>query len=407
MIVDSDVPFSLKEINAAWLTRALKDGGVISDEEVTGFTHRVIGQETGFLGEVAILNLTYSRADSGAPSSMVLKIPTPLKNRRMGQSMGVYEKEIRFYSQLSTSLNVRSPKHYYGALDKFDDPDVVLSRLEKLHRSPIWLVAIFSLLLMWFVGFRPRRYVLLIEDVSYLRLGDQVGGCSHEDMKRALGAMAKLHAQFWDTDELRAMTWVQPGHLTSKLIHMMYLQSGGKFIEANGDRITERQAELLTWLKANGMALTEMLGSEPRTLLHGDFRLDNLCFDDQTGEVLLLDWQTMLTGSIGQDLAYFLSASVPLDTPDEDIQDLLHHYQQCLADEGIEISEDWLRWQYEAGMVATLYRIAPTANDENLDFGEQRGPELINTWIVKILNKLEGIEFEQLINGPPAVKALG
>jgi thiamine kinase-like enzyme len=407
MIVDSDVPFSLEEIDATWLTKALKTGGVIEDEEVTGFTHRVIGQETGFLGEVAILNLTYSRPDTSAPSSMILKIPTPLKNRRMGQSMGVYEKEIRFYSHLGPSLKVRSPKHYYGALDKFDDPDVVLTRLERLHRSPIWLVAIFSLLLMWFVGFRPRRYVLLIEDVSHLRLGDQVGGCSPEDMKRALAAMAKLHAQFWDTDELRAMTWVQPGHLTSKLIHMMYLQSVEKFIEANSERMTERQTELLTWLKANGMTLTEILGSEPRTLLHGDFRLDNLCFDDEAGEVILLDWQTMLTGSVGQDLAYFLSATVPMDTPEEDIQDLLHHYRQCLADEGIEVSDDWLRWQYEAGMVATLYRIAPTANDANLDFGEARGPELINTWIVKILNKLEGIEFEQLINGPPAVKALG
>ena len=100
MKILKNVPFSREEIDPAWLTSALRDSGVIAEEEVVDVTHRVIGEETGFLGEVAILNLKYSDPASTAPASMVLKIPTALKNRVMGQLMGVYEKEIRFYNCL-------------------------------------------------------------------------------------------------------------------------------------------------------------------------------------------------------------------------------------------------------------------------------------------------------------------
>lgn len=101
---------------------AMKDGGHLRTGEVVSFTHHVVGEETGFLGEIAILSLTYSSDaaaqsfDAVLPKTMVLKIPTPLKNRVMGQSLGVYEKEIRFYSQLKEKLNIRTPGYYYGVM---------------------------------------------------------------------------------------------------------------------------------------------------------------------------------------------------------------------------------------------------------------------------------------------------
>ena len=147
----------------------------------------------------------------------------------------------------------------------------------------------------------------------------------------------------------------------------------------------------------NGMALTEMLGAEPRTLLHGDFRLDNLCFDDNTGEVVVMDWQTMLTGSAGGDIAYFLSASVPQGAGRAVIDDLLEHYRDCLAENGIEVSRAWLHWQYEAGMLSTLYKISQAASQQNLDIGVERGPELIQGWIDKILDKLEDVDLDTLL----------
>ena len=84
------------------------------------------------------------------------------------------------------------------------------------------------------------------------------------------------------------MNWIAPIAATSKIIQMMFLQTVGKFKSVNEDRLLERQVQLVEWLNANGEALTEKLGEEAATLLHGDFRLDNICFDDAKGEILLL-----------------------------------------------------------------------------------------------------------------------
>ncbi|MBT3625875.1 MAG: hypothetical protein HN526_17415, partial [Gammaproteobacteria bacterium] len=113
MITQSEVPYSLKDITVSWFTMALRESRIIKDEEVVSFTHEVIGEEAGFNGEVAIFKLEYSDQSSSAPTSMVLKIPTALKNRTLGQTMGLYEKEIRFYRDLESSVNIRTPRHYY------------------------------------------------------------------------------------------------------------------------------------------------------------------------------------------------------------------------------------------------------------------------------------------------------
>ena len=399
--IQSDVPFGLSEIDAAWLTGALREGGVLGEEEVTGFTHRIIGEETGFLGQVVILTLEYSHEDVDAPATMVLKIPTPLKNRVMGQTMGVYEKEIRFYRDLKQKLRIRTPQHYYSALSAVDDPEMVRERLGKLQQLPVSVVAMMTVLVRWFFSLRPRRYVLLIEDVSRYRLGDQLGGCSEGDVRAALNAMAKLHSQFWDSEELDSLTWIQPVNLTTKIMHMVYMQSVGKYRKAHEKNLSARQVRLLDWLKENGLRLTETLSQNPKTLIHGDFRLDNLCFDDDRGEALVLDWQNMLAGSAALDLSYFLSAALPFDTSEEKVNELIEHYRQRLTEEGVEISPERIRWLYDVGMLAMLHRIAPILFQETLELGSDRGPEVMQMWVDKTYARLERIDFEGILDRIP------
>ena len=53
MITQPEVPFSLKDITVDWFTTALRESDIIKDEKVVSFTHKVIGEEAGFNGEVA------------------------------------------------------------------------------------------------------------------------------------------------------------------------------------------------------------------------------------------------------------------------------------------------------------------------------------------------------------------
>jgi len=402
MKILKNVPFSREEIDPAWLTSALRDSGVIAEEEVVDVTHRVIGEEAGFLGEVAILNLKYSDPASTAPASMVLKIPTALKNRVMGQLMGVYEKEIRFYNQLQPELSIRSPRHYYSALSAADDPGVVLERLKKLDQQPIWVIALLAVVMRWLFGLMPRRYVLLIEDVSHHRLGDQSQDSSDDDVERALTTLARLHGQFWGSEALDKMSWISPVDLTGKLIEIANKQAIKKYREANAASLSDSQYKLLDWIEANGLELTALQGRHPRTLLHGDFRVDNLCFDDTVGEAIVLDWQTMVSGSGGMDLAYFLSNALPLEASEERVNELIEFYRQGLAREGVEISFERLRWLYELGMLSMLQKIAPIMFQEQLELGSERGPEVMQGWVNKTYRRLESVQYLDILARNPA-----
>lgn len=402
MLTSTDVPFSLAEINKDWLTSALRDSGLIGDAEVTDFSHRIIGTEAGFNGEVAILQLQYSDPDIDAPTSMVLKIPTALKNRILGQTMGLYEKEIRFYRDLKPQLKLRSPRHYYSALDVADDPDVVLERMVGLNKMPMWLINVLSKVASFVIARTPRRYVLLIEDLSSYRMGDQMQACSDTDARRVLSGIASIHGQFWNSEALATMSWIAPVTSTNKIVQMMFHQSIENFRRGYQDKLSERQLQLINWVAENGMALTEKLGAEPATLLHGDARLDNVCFDDASDDIILFDWQTMQRGPAGMDLAYFLSAAVPVDADEARINDLITYYHEQLQEQGVEISSERLRWQYEMGMLAMVHRVIPTLYQDQMDLGSDRGPKMMQQWVDKILSKLEPIRFETILSDVPA-----
>ena len=400
-----DIPFSLSEITADWLTRALREQGLINPStSVASFTSQTIGAEAGFNGDVAILTLDYQGADENpeAPASLVVKIPIASKNRIMGQTMGLYEKEIRFYRDLQPILSVRAPRHYYSALDAADDPDVVMERLQGLNSLPVGVVRVLTKALSWFVRMTPRRYVLLIEDLSSYRLGDQMDNYSAEELRRILAAMARLHAQFWDSEELKSRTWIQPMAATSRIIQGMFLDSIKKFRAEVGDDLSDRQQQLVGWLCEHGAELTERLGEEPPTLLHGDFRLDNICFDDGKDEILLFDWQTMQNGAAGMDLAYFLSAALPDDASHHEIDETIAAYHDALLDQGVDISAARLRWQYDVGMLAMLHRILPAMFQGSLELGEGRGRDMIQAWVNKTFRRVEPIQFESILAAAPA-----
>jgi hypothetical protein len=370
---------------------------VLEGAAVTDFIMDVLGDQVGFNGEVVIIAPTYSPPSASAPASLVLKIPTASKNRIMGQTMGLYEKEIRFYRDLQPGLNIRTPRHYFSALDVADDPDVILERLRGMNRLPIWMIRGIVALANRFVSGNPRRYALLIEDLSGYRMGDQAAGCSDEDARHIVAAMARLHAQFWASETLDEKSWITPYAVTSRIMQMRFLQGVDQYLCDEGGSLTPARRDLIGWLRKNGIALTETFGDEPATLLHGDVRLDNICFDDATGEVVLFDWQTILAGPGASDLAYFISATLPGDADESQVDELIDVYHGELSQHGVDVSRDRLRWQYEVGMLTMLHRVLPTTYPDQMELDAGRGLPLLQAWISRIYNRLEQIDHERIL----------
>ncbi|MBL6690949.1 MAG: phosphotransferase [Pseudomonadales bacterium] len=394
MIVQEDVPFSVDELTADWLSRSLKDSGVLTDGVVESISLRRIGEQVGFNGEVVIVLPEYSglSASETPPASLVLKIPTTTKNRILGQTMGLYEKEIRFYRDLQPVLDIRTPKHYCSALDEADDPDVILERLQGMNKLPIIVIRGIMALASWFVSGHPRKYALFIEDLSDYRIGDQAKGCSDEDVRNIVTTKGLLHGQYWGSEELREMSWIAPYSVTSRITQMRYLSSVGRYLKEEGSTLSDKQRDMLGWLKAEGAKLTECFDEGPATLLHGDVRLDNICFDDSSGEVLLFDWQTLLRGPGASDLAYFISATLPVEASEDEVNELIDLYHASLAEQGVTIDRAELRSHYEIGMLLMFHRILPAIYEGDMELGDERGLPLLQAWIARILARLEPVD---------------
>ena len=178
---------------------------------------------------------------------------------------------------------------------------------------------------------------------------------------------------------------------------MRFLQGVDQYLCDEGGSLTPGRRDLIGWLRKNGIALTETFGDEPATLLHGDVRLDNICFDDATGEVVLFDWQTILAGPGASDLAYFISATLPGDADESQVDELIDVYHGELSQHGVDVSRDRLRWQYEVGMLTMLHRVLPTTYPDQMELDAGRGLPLLQAWISRIYNRLEQIDHERIL----------
>jgi len=395
-----DIPLDPAAITCDWLTYALRESKLLledSDESVIDFEMKVVGEGAGFMGEVIQLKLSLSSTDVKSPTSMILKIPTSSKNRQAGQGMGIYEREIRFYKEFRHHINVRTPVFYYGAMERALDPKQGLAIFRFINRMPTWLMWFVFRLLSWLGSRKKLGFVLLIEDLGYLRVGDQLAGCSGNDAKRALSIMASLQARFWQSQTLTEFGWIIPFELTIKISQALYMQTLPKYVAANSAQLSQRDRQLLEWLKSNGMELMNKLSNRPYTLLHGDFRLDNMFFDDENDDVVLMDWQSPGCGPAGLDLSYFLSASMAADVTDEEMDQLIEYYRLQLAESGVEITREQMRWDYEAGMLVVLLRVIPAEYQDAVDLGDARGHDLVITWIARVFSKLQHVDLDKIL----------
>ena len=77
--------------------------------------------------------------------------------------------------------------------------------------------------------------------------------------------------------------------------------------------------------------------TQPRTLVHSDYKLDNLVFGARQGNapLVVLDWQLMRRGRGVFDVAFFLSQNLEPRERRSVEMDLLTAYHRILLDDGV------------------------------------------------------------------------
>src|SRR5262249_30982820 len=155
-------------------------------------------------------------------------------------------------------------------------------------------------------------FLLLLEDLAPARCGDQVAGCSPEDAETAIRAIGKFHATWWESPRLEALAWMPLLDHFVAPYHDSFRKAWAPFVEKEGDRLPPAVRRIGEHLEACFPIAWEQLARPPRTIAHGDFRLDNLLFPPIPGgdSIAVVDWQGTRRGHGMFDAGYFLCESL-------------------------------------------------------------------------------------------------
>ncbi len=299
------VPMSVDDFTPDWVTAALQAGGTLGEERVTAVDASSLGEGFGFLGSLARLTLTYDRPVAGAPTTVVAKFPALVEmNRQLALQYQVYQREARFFREIKpTVASMPTPNDYYVDIDE-----------------------------------ATGNGVILLEDLEgKLRIGDQLGSASPREAEQLMSQIADLHATWWGWSEEETIAWVPAFDgpvwaMTAQTLPSLwptYQQEEGHMLPPGMAEIIERTWEGLPWLG-------QQLSRGPMTLVHGDYRLDNMFFPEQEGDpITIIDWQLMSRGRGPYDVAYFMSQSLNVEQRRETERALVKRYHDGLVAGGV------------------------------------------------------------------------
>lgn len=387
------IPTRLDEITPAWLTGVLRAGGVLREAEVSGVETELLGEGEGFVGCIARLSLQFEPPEPGAPATLIAKLPTSVPaNRAAGEMLGLYEREILFYRELAPRVAIRTPRLYHAEMDPNPAAERSPEFLDFLERLPRWLLALLMPLFELLARLRRRRYLMLIEDLAPARLGDQVAGCDPATAASALRALARVHADLWNSSELRGRFWLLGYGTVPRLWHRAFRKGRRTFSQRHLPKMAASVSGKLDWLEHHGIELSRAFqDGAPETLLHTDYRLDNLFFGaGEAAGVCAIDWQGTARGPGVLDAAYFLAGSLAPELPEATIHELLAAYHAELVARGVEgYGLEVCRRDYERALLMILYRFVTI---DSIDLGEERGAELLDAWMRRLDARLAAVD---------------
>jgi Ecdysteroid kinase-like family len=348
------------EIDAAWLTGALRAAGL--DVTVASVRRGSLGEGAGLMSGLARLELEYASGDG--PPVLILKHPADnAANRAVADTFHLYAREVLFYRDVADRCSARTPHVYYAEIDGSD-------------------------------------FVLLVEDLSAYRIGDQIVGATLAEAQATMRWMGRLHATFWgrvDDPSLEFLPMVHPSYSSEGL--MQGAAYGWGPMVANFEGVVPAHiAALEDRFLAALPAVFERMATPPLTVLHGDVRMDNLFFGDAAGQepLIAVDWQGALRGRAAQDLGYFMSGNVPVAVRRTHERDLiaLWHSELCASGVTGYTAEDAWR-DYRNGMLFTWTHAVVIAG--TLDHANERGRAYVTEMLRRATAAFDDLDLASLL----------
>ena len=322
----------IADLNSEWLSAALGRPVVLKSSSPVG---------TGQIG--ACYRLRLDGVDG--ESTVLAKLPSPDSAARE-MLAGAYLCEVRFYTEIAPTLDVRAPECFYGA------------------------------------GLPSGDFTLLLEDLAPAEQGDQIQGCTPDQARAASVNLAGLHGPRWCDPTLLDIEGMKiQEQADADLLADFYGPATDQFLANLSDLVsTEDTATLRECVPV--AAQWTLTRPERFAPVHGDYRLDNLLFAPEDSEgvegvepVTAVDWQTLSLGLPARDLAFLIGTGLSIESRREHERDLVAAYHQALmayapvAAAGYSLEDCWEDYRF-AMMQGPLIAVFGCAYGTRSDRGD-------------------------------------
>ena len=318
-----EIPTQLGHLTPEWLTAALRQTGTLDRAVVRTVGRELLGEGRGFTGQVVRLRLDYDLPEPSAPRSIIAKLPSADATVREAlHAIDLYAREVRFYQDFGADSNAPIPSVYYTAVDS-DGPGIVL----------------------------------LLEDLTAGRVGDNLNGCTKDEAILAVEQLARFHASSWDDPRL-TIPWLAP--IDGDRFQQVYQQQWEPFRAKLKDELPARLETLGVMLLEHVGDFHRWLNMPPHCIVHGDFRLDNLFFANNGAmrPLTIFDWQLAACGRGVADVAYFAAFCLPIELRQRIERDLVRHYHDTLVAGGVRGYDEYQCWHdYQFATLGAFVRL--------------------------------------------------
>jgi hypothetical protein len=350
------------DVTRTWLSTVV--GVEIVDVDVAA-----IG--TGQTGATYRIAATYASSHRNLPETFVIKLPAQDDTVRDRVTLG-YRSEVAFYARVAHKTAVPTPKCFYCGISE-DGAD----------------------------------FALLLADMAPAEQGDQMAGCTPQQARLAVSALAGLHGPTWCDPKwlgLAEVAMPKPGDLSAaKGLGDIARISAEITLDKLGAQLSRTDRETL--MAAMNLVTPWLLAEPGRyALMHGDYRLDNMLFDRDAGRITIVDWQTMGIGLPARDLSYFAATSLVPETRGAIEKQLVGDYHRSLLTYGVADYDRAMCWRdYRLGMLQ-----APLLASLGFAFAAstERGDEMVAVMLQRgcqAIRELQTLDLVTAISGaaPP------
>jgi aminoglycoside phosphotransferase (APT) family kinase protein len=288
---------SHERITLDWINHCLADHR--GSSTVTDHSVEDVGTGSGFAGTVLRVELTYDSPCDG-PTSVIVKLPVKAGEiMDMLKAQDMLLRESHFYRDMAPRLSIKTPHVYHVEINGED-------------------------------------FAIIMQDLGDIKPDEGITTVEIEDAKKALAAIAELHAAYWNSPETDDPLLTPIGPRSPEIRKQLDdgLSKAIEMLEASDSNLDYAIKCARILRKVIPKFPEEFPLMKPITLVHGDYHPGNLHIDGDS--VTIYDWQSIMKGEPAGDIANFLITSLEASDLDAMRDELLMAYYEALVSHGID-----------------------------------------------------------------------